>query len=63
MRDAMLNAVATAVRMHRGAYSFDEAVSYAAIQFDLDEFETEDLEVIARNQLARLELQTGSKKA
>ena len=63
MRDAMLNAVATAVRMHRGAYSFDEAVSYAAIQFDLDEFESEDLEVIARNQLARLELQTGSKKA
>jgi len=63
MRDALLNALARAVSMHRGAYTFEEAVTTAAIEYGLDEFETEDLEVITRNQLARLELQTGSKKA
>ena len=60
MRDALLNAVAKTVSMHRNSgYRFDEALSYAIIEYDLDEFEAEDLEAHARNQLARLKLQTG----
>ena len=59
MRDNMLDAIAAAVRMARGAYRWDEALSYAAVQYDLDEFEREDLEVCARNQYARLTKQTG----
>lgn len=59
MRDAMLNAVSRAVSLYRGAYTFDEATSCATVEFDLDEFEAEDLPVLVRNQVARLKLQLG----
>jgi hypothetical protein len=59
MRDNLLDAIVCAVRMVRGAYGWPEALSYAAIQYDLDEFEREDLEVCARSQYARLKKQTG----
>ena len=59
MNDRMLNAVSTAVQMYRGAYTMPEALSYASVTHDLDEFEREDLPVIVRNQLARLKLQLG----
>lgn len=59
MNDRMLEAVTTAVQMYRGAYRLAEAISYAAIQYDLDEFEQEDLAVHVRNQTARLKKQLG----
>jgi len=59
MRDDLLDAIACAVRMARGAYGWPEALSYAAIEYNLDEFEQEDLEIRARNQYARLMHQTG----
>lgn len=60
MRDALLNAVARTVSMvDRSGYRWDEALSYASIAYDLDEFETEDLEAMARNQHARLMRQKG----
>jgi len=58
MTDDMLAAVTTAVSLKRGAYTWAEALSYAAIQHNLDEFKAEDLESIARNQYRRLEEQT-----
>ena len=61
MNDRMLAAITTAVTMHRGAYTMDEALSYASLEHRLDEFEQEDLPVIVRNQYARLQLQTGDK--
>ena len=61
MNDRMLAAITTAVTMHRGAYTMDEALTYAALEHRLDEFEQEDLPVIVRNQYARLQLQTGDK--
>ena len=62
MNDRLLAAVTTAVTMHRGAYTMAEALSYAAIEHRLDEFEREDLPVIVRNQYARLQRQTGGNK-
>ena len=59
MNDRMLNAVSTAVQMYRGAYTMAEALSYASVMNELDEFEREDLPVIVRNQIARLKLQLG----
>jgi len=59
MTDNMLDAIATTVRMVRGAYTWPEALSYAAIEFDLDEFQIEDLDVIARRQYNRIKAQTG----
>ena len=59
MYDRMLNAVSTAVQMSRGAYRMDEALSYAIVTHQLDEFAREDLPVIVRNQIARLKLQLG----
>ena len=61
MNDRMLAAVTTAVTMYRGAYTLAEALSYAALEHRLDEYEREDLPVIVRNQYARLQLQTGGK--
>ena len=61
MNDRMLAAITTAVTMYRGAYTMAEALSYAALEHRLDEFEQEDLPVIVRNQYARLQLQTGDK--
>jgi len=61
MNDRMLAAITTAVTMYRGAYTMAEALSYAALEHRLDEFEREDLPVIVRNQYARLQLQTGDK--
>jgi len=61
MNDRMLAAITTAVTMHRGAYTMAEALSYAALEHRLDEFEQEDLPVIVRNQYARLQLQTEGK--
>ena len=58
MTDAMLAAVTTAVSLKRGAYTWAEALSYAALEHDLDEFQAEDLESIARNQYRRLQEQT-----
>ena len=58
MTNDMLAAVTTAVSLKRGAYTWDEALSYAAIQHNLDEFQEEDLESIARNQYRRLQEQT-----
>ena len=62
MNDRMLAAITTAVTMHRGAYTMAEALSYAALEHRLDEFEQEDLPVIVRNQYARLQLQTEGNK-
>ena len=60
MRDALLNAIARTVSMvDRSGYRWEEALSYASIAYDLDEFETEDLEAMARNQYARLMRQKG----
>jgi hypothetical protein len=59
MNDRMLNAVFTAVQMYRGAYTMAEALSYAIVTYDLDEFEQDDLPAIVRNQVARLKLQLG----
>ena len=61
MNDRMLAAITTAVTMHRGAYTMADALSYAALEHRLDEFEQEDLPVIVRNKYARLQLQTGDK--
>lgn len=61
MNDRMLAAVTTAVTMYRGAYTLAEALSYAALEHRLDEYEREDLPVIVRNQYARLQLQTEGK--
>lgn len=61
MNDRMLAAVTTAITMYRGAYTLAEALSYAALEHRLDEYEREDLPVIVRNQYARLQLQTGGK--
>ena len=61
MNDRMLAAITTAVTMHRGAYTMDEALTYASLEHRLDEFEQEDLPVIVRNQYARLQLQTEGK--
>ena len=58
MSNDMLAAVTTAVTMKRGAYTWAEALSYAAIQHNLDEFQEEDLDSIARNQYRRLQEQT-----
>ena len=59
MRDALLNAIARAVSMvDRSGYRWDEALSYCAIEYGLDEFEAEDLEAMARNQYSRLLIQT-----
>ncbi len=58
MTDAMLAAVTTAVSLKRGAYTWAEALSYAINQHNLDEFQAEDLFVIARNQYRRLQEQT-----
>ena len=54
MRD-LLEAVTLVVRMVRGAYTWSEALSHAEVQFDLDEFQLEDLEIKARLQFIRLE--------
>ena len=59
VNDRMLNAVSTAVQMYRGAYTMSEALSYAIVTYELDEFERDDLPVIVRNQIARLKLQLG----
>ena len=61
MNDRMLAAITTAVTMHKGAYTMDEALTYASLEHRLDEFEQEDLPVIVRNQYARLQLQTEGK--
>ena len=58
MTDDMLAAVTTAVSLKRGAYTWAEALSYAALEHDLDEFQAEDLDSIARNQYRRLQEQT-----
>jgi len=58
MNNDMLAAVTTAVSLKRGAYTWAEALSYAAITHNLDEFQEEDLESIARNQYRRLQEQT-----
>ena len=54
MNDRLLDAVASVVTMVRGAYTWDEALSYAIVQFDLDEFQSEDLPRLARGQHKRL---------
>jgi hypothetical protein len=58
MRDNLLDAVATVVRMVRGAYTWSEALSYAEVQYNLDEFQAEDLPRLARGQYKRLQEQT-----
>ena len=58
MTDDMLAAVTTAVSLKRGAYTWTEALSYAINQHNLDEFQAEDLFVIARHQYRRLQEQT-----
>jgi len=59
VNDRLLAAVTTAVGMYRGAYTMAEALSYASLEHDLDEFEQEDLPVIVKNQISRLKLQLG----
>ena len=59
MRDALLNAVARTVSMvDRSGYTWAEALSHCTIDYRLDEFEAEDLEMLARNQYSRLLIQT-----
>jgi hypothetical protein len=58
MTDDMLAAVTTAVSLKRGAYTWAEALTYAVNTHNLDEYQAEDLESIARNQYRRLEEQT-----
>lgn len=58
MTDDMLAAVTTAVSLKRGAYTWAEALSYAVITHNLDEFQEEDLASIAKNQYRRLQEQT-----
>lgn len=60
MTDSMLDAVAAVVRMVRGAYTWSEALSYAEVTFDLDEFQREDLPRMARGQYRRLQEQTNA---
>lgn len=57
MTDAMLAAITRAVSLRRGAYTWEEAISCASIEYGLDEFQTEDLDSIARNQYRRLQEQ------
>lgn len=57
MRTELLNAVARAVELKRGAYTWSEALSYCEVTFDLDEFEREDLPRLARGQYRRLQEQ------
>jgi hypothetical protein len=57
MRTELLNAVARAVELKRGAYTWAEALSYCNVTFDLDEFEQEDLPRLARGQYRRLQEQ------
>jgi len=57
MRTELLNAVARAVELKRGAYTWAEALSYCNVTFDLDEFEQEDLPRLARGQYRRLKEQ------
>ena len=54
MNDNLLEAVCTAVRMKRGAYTWKEAFSYCVVQYGLDEYQEEDLQSLARNQYRRL---------
>ena len=54
MTNDMLDAIARTVSLVRCGYTFSEALDYGAIYYDLDEFQREDLEVMSRNQLARL---------
>ena len=58
MTDALLAAITRAVTLRRGAYTWSEAISCASIEHGLDEFQTEDLESLARNQYRRLQEQT-----
>lgn len=59
MTDAMLAAVTRAVALKRGVYTWAEALETAAMENNLDEFQTEDLAVIAKGQYLRLMEQTG----
>jgi hypothetical protein len=61
MTNNMLDAIMTTVSMVRGAYTWSEALSYAEVTYNLDEFEADDLRVHARNQYNRLEAQTNGK--
>ena len=58
MRTELLNAVARAVELKRGAYTWAEALTYCEHTFNLDEFEAEDLPRLARGQYKRLQEQT-----
>lgn len=62
MTEHMLNAIARTVNLVRCGYSFSEALDYGVIYYDLDEFQREDLEVMSRNQLARLIKQTNGEQ-
>jgi len=44
----------------KSGYSWAEALDYAAIAHDLDEFDAEDLEALARSQHRRLMKQMGA---
>ena len=55
MKENLLEAVSRAVAMvSKSGYRWPEALDYAAIAYDLDEFEADDLEVLARGQHRRL---------
>jgi len=59
MRDNLLAAISRAVSMvSKSGYTWAEALDYAAIAHDLDDFEAEDLEALARSQHRRLMKQT-----
>ena len=61
MKENLLAAVSRAVAMvSKSGYRWPEALEYAAIAYDLDEFETEDLEALARSQHRRLMKQLGA---
>ena len=53
MTDAFLNAFARAWLLNNGVYTFDEATETAIIEYQLDEFQAEDLIIRLRNRLSR----------
>jgi hypothetical protein len=51
--NTLIEAKGIAWAMYKGAYTAAEAISYAAICCDLDEFQLEDLTVIINNKIAK----------
>ena len=58
MTDTMLKAITIVVSMvTKSGYRWDEALSYAEVEYGFDEFQLDDLQSLSRNQIARLRAQ------